>query len=131
MQPSSVELLFSPTLPVEMLRSSYGLPLTLSASQESKPLFSLSPLVVILYEPLPILPFAPAPSCAVKPAILFGSVGLPAGRFPNRIMTRLLKSLDLCFPHVPAPACAQHEAPEAHWIGFPLFPLKIDNGAIV
>jgi hypothetical protein len=30
-----------------------------------------------------------------------------------------------CSLHVPALACAQHEAAEAHLLGFPWFPLKI------
>jgi hypothetical protein len=118
-QPSSVELLFSPTSPFERLRSSCGLLLTWCASQEPSPLFSLSPLAVILCEPLPISHVAPAPSCAVRPPILLGSVGLHAGVAPNRLTTRSPKSLGLCSLHVPALACAPYEAAGAHWIGFP------------
>jgi hypothetical protein len=32
---------------------------------------------------------------------------------------------------VTALACVQSEVPEAHCLGFPLFPLKIDRGDIV
>jgi hypothetical protein len=88
MQLFSAAPLFSPISHVETLRSSCGLPPTWCASQESEPLFSLSPLVVILYEPLPISPVAPVPSCAVKPPILFGSVGSSAEIFSTHLMTR-------------------------------------------
>src|SRR5580658_3709114 len=44
-------------------------------------------------------------------------------------MTRLLKSLDPTSQPAIALACAQREAAEAHHLGFPLFPLKIDNGS--
>jgi hypothetical protein len=84
-------------------------------------------LAAIHCEPLPISPVAPVPSCVVKPPILFGSVGLPAELLLNHLMTRLLKSLGRCSLHVPALACAQREAAGAHYLGFPLFPLKIDR----
>jgi hypothetical protein len=73
----------------------------------------------------PIVPFAPAPSCAVKLPILFALVGLPALMFPHHLTTQSLKSLGLCSLPVTAPAYAQHEAAEAHCLGFPLFPLGI------
>ena len=89
MQPSSVALLFSPTSHVETLRSSYGLLLTWCASRELEPLFSLSPLLVVIpSEPSPILPVVPTPSFAAKPAILFGSVGLLSGMIQNRLTTQ-------------------------------------------
>jgi hypothetical protein len=125
-QPSFAPPLTSPTSPAETPRSSYGLLLTLCASQEQSPLFSLSPLpAAVLSEPSPISLFAPAPSCGVTPLILFGPVGLPAGMLTTRLMTRSLRLLGLCSLHVPAPACAQREAAEAHCLGFPLFPLGI------
>ena len=83
MQVSSAEILYSPTVLFETPRSSCGLLLTWCVSREPKPLFSLSPLVVILYEPLPVLPFVPAPFCAVKPPILFGPVGLVSRTVPE------------------------------------------------
>jgi hypothetical protein len=79
-QPFSAAPLFSPTALSEMQQSSCGLPLTWCALLEpSLLLFWLSPILVVNpYEPSPILPFVPAPSCAVKLPILFASVGLPA-----------------------------------------------------
>jgi hypothetical protein len=37
----------------------------------------------------------------------------------------ITERLGLCSLHVPVLACAQHEAAEAHCLGFPLFPLGI------
>jgi hypothetical protein len=119
-----------PTALSEMPQSSCGLLLTSCASKEPSPLSSLSqPLAAIRFLPSPILPFAPAPFCAVKPAILFGSVGLLSRMIQNRSMTQSLKLQYLTSPHVTARACVQHEAAEAPRIIFPLFPLKIDNGS--
>jgi hypothetical protein len=112
----------SPTLPAVRLRSSCELLLTWCASPESKPLFSLSPLLAAIHsDPLPILPVAPAPSCAVKLPILLASVGF-SRMFPTHSATQSLKSQYLASLHVTALACARHEAPEAHYLGFPLFP---------
>src|SRR6202035_337740 len=128
MPPSSAEPSPSPTLHVETPRSSSGLPLTWCASREPAPLSSLAPWAAVLSEPLPISLFAPAPSCAVKPPILLGSVELHAELFSIHLATRLLKSLDPTSLPATAPACAQHEAAEAHWLGFPLSPLDLDSG---
>jgi hypothetical protein len=86
-----------------------------------------APLVVIRSEPSPILPVVPVPSCAVKPSILFGSVGLLSRMIQNRLTTQSLKSQYLTSPDVTAPACAQHEAAEAQCLGSPLFPLNLDG----
>ena len=125
MQPFSAAPSPSPTSPAVPPRFFCGLPLTLCASQEPSPLSSLVLLVVTRFEPSAICPFVPAPSCAVTPPILFVPVGLLSRMFPNRLMTRSLRLLDLTSPHVTAPACAQHEVPEAHCLGFPWFPLVI------
>jgi hypothetical protein len=77
--------LFSPISLSEMQRSFYGPMLTWFASQESKPLFSLSQLLTAIpSEPLPTLPVVPVPSCALKLPILLGSVGSPAELLQNR-----------------------------------------------
>ena len=69
MQVSSAEILFSPTVLFETPRSSCALLLTWCALRESSPLFSLSQLLAAMrFLPSPIVPVAPVPSCAVKPA---------------------------------------------------------------
>src|SRR5271170_3430322 len=107
-------LIFCQRARVGTPQSSCGLPLTWCASQEPGPLFSLQKLTAIHSEPVPISPVAPVPFCGVKPAILFGSVGLPAELFPSRLMTRSLRLLDPTSPHVTALACAQHVTAGAH-----------------
>ena len=89
MQVSSAEILFSPTVLFETPRSSCGLLLTWCALRESSPLFSLSQLLAAMgFLPSPIVPVAPVPSCAVKPLILFGSVGLLSRMFPNYLVAK-------------------------------------------
>jgi hypothetical protein len=58
-------------------------------------------------------------------ADIIRSVGLLSRMIQNRLTTLSLKSQYLTSPHVTALACAQHEAPEAPQLGFPLFPLSI------
>ena len=74
------------------------------------------------------MPVAPVPSCAVKLPILLGSVDLISQVFPNRLVTRSLRLLDLTSLPATALACAPHEVPEAHWLGFPLSPPGFDCG---
>src|SRR5580692_8760180 len=99
MQPSSAEPLPSPTEPFGTRRFFCGLPLTCCASQEPDQRSSLPLLAAIHSEPLPILRVVPVPSCAVKPAMLLGSVGLPDELFPSRLMTRSLQLPDPTSPH--------------------------------
>src|SRR5580693_3308355 len=128
MQPSSAEPLPSPTEPFGTRRFFCGLPLTCCASQEPDQRSSVPLSGAIHSEPLPILRVARVPSCAVKPAILLGLVGLPARLLLYRLTTRSLRLLDLCFLRVLVPACARSEVPGARYLGFPLFPLRINNG---
>jgi hypothetical protein len=131
MQPSFAGPSPSPIVRAETPRSSCGMLLTSCASEEPGPLSSLVILAAIFHGLLPISPFVPAPFCAVKPPILFGSVDFPAGLFPNRLMTRSLKSFGPTSPPVTAFACALLEAAEAHCLESPWFPLDLDSGDIV
>ena len=77
---------------------------------------SLAPWAGISDEPSAILPFAPAPCCAVKPAILFGSVALLSRMIQNRLTTQSLKSQYLTSQDVTALACALFAVPaSAEW----------------
>jgi hypothetical protein len=123
-QPSSVVPSPSPTLPAVPPRSSYGLMLTsYDLSCGLSP--SLPSLAAIPSEHSPISLFEPAPFSAAKPPILFASVGLCCGLFPNRSTTQSLKSLGLTFLPATVPLGAQHEAAEARWLDLTLFPLGI------
>jgi hypothetical protein len=120
--------LFSPTALSEMQQSSCGLPLTWCALQEPSLLFSLAPLLASIHsEPVPISPFVPAPFYAVKPPILLWSVDLLSRTFRSHLMTQSLRLLGLNSLHVPALACAQHEAVEARLLGFPFVPPRISK----
>jgi hypothetical protein len=79
-------LVSSPSVPFERRRFSCGqMPTSYDPSYGlSLPLL----LVAIPSEHSPISPFAPAPFSAVKPRILFFSVGLDDGMFPNRLTTQ-------------------------------------------
>jgi hypothetical protein len=63
--------------------------------------------------------FEPAPFSAAKPPIIFASVGLRCGLFPNRSTIQSPKSLGLAFLPATVPFGAQHEAPEAHSLDLP------------
>jgi hypothetical protein len=130
-RPSFAEPSLSPSERAGTRRSFCGLLLTWCASKEPDQWSSLPLLAAIHSEPLPILPVAPEPSCAVKPAILFGLVGLPAELLLNRLTTQLLRLLDPTSPPATTPACAQHVTAEAHYLGFPWFPLGFNSGNIV
>ena len=55
---------------------------------------------------------------------------LLSGMLPTRLTTRLPKSLDLISLPATVLLAAQHEAAEARWLGFPLFPLDFYNGLL-
>ena len=86
------------------------LPTWFASQQEKRVVFSLFPLAAIFHAHLA---FCAAPSCAVTPRILFGSVDLLSRMFPNRLTTQSLKSLGLSALHVTVHACAPHGFPEA------------------
>ena len=93
-----------------------------ASQQERSVVFSLFPLAAIFHAHLA---FCAAPSCAVTPRILFGSVDLLSRMFPNRLTTQSLKLLGLYSRPVTAPACAQREAPEAHFVDSTLLPPRV------